>query len=110
MVGLIALVATNAGGEVPALLRAIVLTAIMLAGGCLAYARVSFEWAATRIERKIEDGEVKKTDELDKLPEDMQRWPNEANWAWFAGLGAILVAAIGFLVGVWWFIGGWLGL
>lgn len=105
LVGLIALVAGDVGGtfdEVPALLRAIVLTAIVAAGASLAYARVNFEWAATLIKRKIEDREVEDTDELSKLPEEMQGWPNCAERAWDAALIAIVISGVAFLVSVWW--------
>jgi hypothetical protein len=105
LVGLIALVAGNAGApseEVPALLRAAMITAIVVAGGSLAYARVSFEWQATHIKRKIGDGEVEDTDELSKLPDDMQGWPKLPELAWDAALWAILISGVLFLVSVWW--------
>jgi hypothetical protein len=105
LVGLIALVAGDAGGSsagVLAIFRAIVITAIVVAGACLAYARVNFEWEATRIKRKIEDGEVEDADELSKLPEDMQEWPKLPEWAWNVALGAILISGGLFVVNVWW--------
>ena len=105
MVGLIALVASGVGDASdggPVLWHAIAITAIVVAGGTLAYARVSFEWAATLIKRRIDDGEVQDTDALAKLPEDEQGWPKRPEAAWTVGRWAILVAAAAFLVSVWW--------
>jgi hypothetical protein len=105
LVGLIALVAGGVGGSsesVPAGLRALVITAIVVAGGSLAYARVNFEWQATLIKRKIEDGEVQATDELSKLPRELQGWPNYPERAWSAALLAIIISGTIFLVNVWW--------
>ena len=105
LVGLIALVAGGVGGSsevVPAGLRALVITAIVVAGGSLAYARVNFEWQATLLKRKIEDGEAQATDELSKLPRELQDWPNYPERAWSAALLAIIISSTFFLVNVWW--------
>jgi hypothetical protein len=76
-------------------------TAIVVAGGTLAYARVNFEWQATLIKRMIEDNEVEVGDTLGKLPEDMQDWPQGAELARAIGLQAIVVAAVGLLGSMW---------
>jgi hypothetical protein len=104
LVGLIALVAGGVGGSsegANAILRAIAITAIVVAGGSLAYARVNFEWEATLIKRKIDDDQIEDGDLLDKLPEERQGWPSHAELAWDVGLKAIIVAAVAFLGSVW---------
>jgi len=104
LVGLIALIADGVcdpSDIATALLRAMAVTAVVVAGGSLAYARVNFEWQATLIERKIEDREVDGSDELGKLPEEMRGWPNSAELAWAIGLKAIILAAFTFLGCVW---------
>lgn len=56
LVGLIALIpdgVCDPSNIATALLRAMAVTAIVVAGGSLAYARVNFEWQATLIERRI---------------------------------------------------------
>jgi hypothetical protein len=111
LAGLIALVAVDVGSmsdEVPALLQAILVTALVFAGAFLAYARVNFEWQATLIKRKIEDGEIEGTDALSRLPEEMQNWPTWPERAWGGALLAILVSSGAFLVGVWWWVIVWL--
>jgi hypothetical protein len=62
---------------------------------------VNLEWQATLIERKIEDREVDRSDELGKLPAEMRGWPNAAELAWAIGLKAIILAAFTFLGCVW---------
>ena len=64
-------------------------TAIVVAGGSLAYARVNFEWQATLIERKVEDREVDGSDELGKLPEEMRGWANSASACAIARTAAV---------------------
>ena len=104
LVGLIALIADGVcdpSDIATALLRVMAVTAIVVAGCSLAYARVNVEWQATLIERKIEDREVDGSDELGKLSEEMRGWPNAAELAWAIGLKASILAAFTFLGCVW---------
>src|SRR5829696_5371535 len=75
LVGLIALVADGVcdpSDIATDFLRAVAVTAIVVAGGSLAYARLNFEWQATLLKRKIEDREVEGSDELGKLPQELR--------------------------------------
>jgi hypothetical protein len=115
--GLVGLIALSAGdlaakvmGDVPDLLTALLMTCLVLAGGCLALARVGFEWAATRIFRRLKDGpdaapsvsEDKQVGSADALPSDLVTWPRFAEAMWRASLLFTVAAAAAYLVAAWW--------
>jgi hypothetical protein len=81
----------------PAWIIALLITTILLGGFLVACARVKFEWAATQIERRIEDNEVAPTD---ALPDE--RWPDDAERCWMGSLSCALLAGALALICVWW--------
>jgi hypothetical protein len=102
LAGLIALVAGAGqaiGGDVPDWLIALLLTSLVLGGGALAWARVKFEWAATQLERVIEDGNTD-TPAM-PLPAELRKWPGSAEALWVFALVTIAVAGALFLGATW---------
>jgi len=103
--GLVAVVTVFAAVEftresgVPWYLPAIVPTLVVLGGGFLALARVQFEWAATQLRRKIEDGTSNRDD---SLPGELQSWPRFAEFCWRMELYLTLASGVALLVLVWW--------
>lgn len=107
LVGLIALVAADSNlSELP-FLKALVMSSIIVAGASLAYARVNFEWASSRIEHLVEICKVTKTQEIYELPRNLQAWPERADTAWSISLLATVIAGFFFLLSVWWWLGPW---
>ena len=103
--GLVALITTFAAVKatrevgVPAIIPAIVPTLVVFAGGFLALARVQFEWAATQLERKIQD---KTSQDEDALPDELRGWPRFAEFCWRMELYLTIAGAIALLVLIWW--------
>jgi hypothetical protein len=97
---LIALMTTKVfeQSNVPAALNALLVTLILLGGWCLGRARVGFEWAATQLERTVEDGLVQTTDPLP--PTDL--WPAKIETYWLTSLVIVAIAAAAMLIAVWW--------
>ena len=87
------------GGAVPPVVTAVILTLIVVSAGTLALARVGFEWAATELERELHGQPTK---ERQKLPQQHQDWPLQPELMWRCSFYSIILAAVGFLVGVWW--------
>jgi hypothetical protein len=115
--GLVGLIALSAGdlassvmADVPSLLTALLMTSLVLAGGCLALARVGFEWAATEISRRLNAGTApastgpaaKQIASADALPSELEGWPRFAEAMWRAALLLTVVAALSYLVAAWW--------
>jgi hypothetical protein len=101
---LVVLVAGNVpeivgGGEVPAWLIGVTLTALLVSAGLLALARVGFEYAATQLQRDLDRGELKVDSELRGR---RGRWPKHPEIYWRLSFWLLLAAAAGFLVAVWW--------
>lgn len=103
--GLVALITTFAAVEftreagVPAIIPAIVPTLVVFGGGFLALARVQFEWAATQLERKIQD---KTFQDEDALPDKLRGWPRFAEFCWLMELYLTIAGGIALLVLIWW--------
>jgi hypothetical protein len=107
LVGLIALLAATGNDSSaesgPSICRALAVTLVLFSGGLLAYARVNFEWAASRISHELEaTPTLGKADGLDRLPEEMRAWPKRAEQAFSVGLVLILLSAVAFFVSIWW--------
>jgi hypothetical protein len=94
--GLIALMTTGIIADAPALLSSIVTTLIVLGGGSLAMARVKFEWEATKITRRVQDGEIKVSDSIEGC------WPENAELYWLTALSFIVLLGCLFIFAVWW--------
>lgn len=93
------LAATAGDGGVPSILIAAALTLALIDAGCLALARVGFEWEATSLDRAVsEDGaEADRT-----LDGDDAAWPALPELMWVSSLYLLLIASLTFLVAVWW--------
>jgi hypothetical protein len=98
LIALIGLLASNVADGAPKALVAIAATLIILGGGALATARIQFDWAATVLSRAIDDGTAGTT----ILSGTEEPWPDVGEVAWMAGLVCVPVAAIVYLVAVWW--------
>ena len=98
LAGLIGLVTSNLSGGAPKAFGAAVVTLIILGGGALATARIRFEWAATQLDRAIQDG----ADAHQQLPPEYQAWPNTAEVAWLIGLLCVPLAVLVYATAVWW--------
>lgn len=100
LAGLIGLLASNSSADAPRALTAAVVTLIILGGGALAQARISFQWAATKLDRAIQDGAPGTWQQ--QLPQGKERnWPVGAEVAWNLGRLLVVVAAILYGVAVW---------
>lgn len=100
LVGLIGLVTSNLTAGAPKALSAAVASLIILGGGALATARIKFEWAATQLERAIQDG----VDPDHELPKEHEPWPNTGEVAWLTGLMCVPAGALIYAVAVWWVV------
>ena len=91
--GLIAIATSDTFGnlDVPRWLLGILIALSVGGAAFVGCARVKFEWAATQIERRIEDEEV--TD-LQPLPDDERRWPDAGERFWAASLYVLLAAGL----------------
>jgi hypothetical protein len=84
--------------DAPKALSAVTGTLIVIGLGLLAVARIKFEWAATQLDRAIQDGEV--TADA-PLPPELSAWPKGGEIAWLSGLVCVPVAALVWLAAVW---------
>jgi hypothetical protein len=99
LAGLIGLLTIDRlSADAPADLGATTATLIILGFGALAMARIDFEWTATQLDRAIEDGK-NGTDSL--LPADA-KWPTTGEIAWRVGLVIVPLAALVYLITIWW--------
>lgn len=98
LAGLIGLVTSNLSTGAPKALSAVAASLIILGGGALATARIKFEWAATQLDRAIQDG----AGASDRLPDEYQPWPNTGEVAWVIGLMCVPVAGLVYAAAVWW--------
>jgi hypothetical protein len=98
LAGLIGLVTSDLSAGAPKALSAVVASLIILGGGALATARIKFEWAATQLERAIQDG----AGADDDLPDAQKPWPNTGEVTWLIGLLCVPVAALVYAASVWW--------
>ena len=98
LAGLIALCAGDAFDNAPLWLKALEVTVILIGGAFIALTRVKFEWAATVIERKLEDGSIT-ADDL--VPED-DKWSPDAEECWSASLFCVLCGGVIMAVCFWW--------
>ncbi len=96
---LVAFVGASALDERPALFTQLVLSAAVVAGAALAFARVQFEWAATLIKRDLDDEKVKKEQ---PLADPHRNWPSGRERLWTISLASIAVGWSIMLVGIWW--------
>jgi hypothetical protein len=104
---LLALLALGSAGSpgAPRLLSSLVITLVVGAAVPLAYARANFEWATSKIEHALEtDPSIQKSDPVAKLPEEAHPWPKRAGHAWTLALCLIILAAVLFLLSIWWWL------
>jgi hypothetical protein len=99
LVALIGLETASLTGGSPRWLTALVVTLIVVSGGALAWGRIKFEWAATKLDRAVDDQTVEATDQL--RAEDAE-WPAVGEVAWLVGLLCVPVAGVLYLISVWW--------
>jgi hypothetical protein len=102
VVGLIALAAGDLGAHLfdkgPAWLAAAVLSCIVLAGAFAGTARVQFQWKATILERRIEEGAI---DRESRLTDDAESWPRAADRVFNLAFAFTILAGCGFVVLLW---------
>ena len=96
--GLIVLVTSSLASGAPRAFGGAVATLVVVSGAALAWARVNFEWAATTVQRKLDDGDLQSGSEL---PEELRPWPRLAELCWKLGRWALAGAALAFVVAVW---------
>ena len=75
-------------------------TLIVVGGGALAVARIEFEWAATQLDRAIQNG----ADGAAQLPPEYRPWPKAGEIAWMMGLACVPFAATAYTIAIWWAI------
>lgn len=100
--GLIVLVTSSLDSGAPKAFDGLIATFVVLSGGCLAEARVGFEWASTKLERRLAD-EPAVLPESRLLGEDT-RWPRLAECSWYLGLLTLAVAAAVYLAACWYVV------
>jgi hypothetical protein len=98
LAGLIVLVTSSLASGAPGAFDGAVATLVVVSGGALAWARVNFEWAATTVQRKLDDGDL---DLGSELPQELRSWPRFAEFCWKLGRYALAGAAVTFVVAVW---------
>lgn len=96
--GLIVLVTSSLASGAPRAFGGAVATLVVVSGAALAWARVNFEWAATTVHRKLDDGELQSGSEL---PQELRPWPRFAEFCWKLGRYALAGAALAFVAAVW---------
>jgi hypothetical protein len=96
--GLIVLVTSSLASEAPRAFGGVVATLVVVSGAALAWARVNFEWAATTVQRKLDDGDLQSGSEL---PQELRPWPRFAEFCWKLGRYALAGAALAFVAAVW---------
>jgi hypothetical protein len=113
LAGLVVLTSGDLGREIlfraPSFVRSLLLPAILLAGGALAYARVLAEWDAGEMEDKIAYIEHKYANDNEtvsnkELPEELKdnKESERGLRPFFLALCSISFAGVVFLIGVWW--------
>jgi hypothetical protein len=95
LLGVLSLDVVEAG---PRLLQRLALTLIVIGAGSLARARVGFEWAATILERYVED---RKAAPGDPYPY-ADTWPREHERFWTVALWCMIITAVLVLLAAWW--------
>jgi hypothetical protein len=98
LIGLIGLVTSDLTDGAPAALTASAATLIIVGGAALAWARIKFEWAATQVDRAIEDG----AKPSDALPTTLRTWPEFAELVYYVGILSVPLAGLVYLAAVWW--------
>jgi hypothetical protein len=98
LVGLVGLLASNLSTGAPGALNASTVSLVILGGGALAIARIRFEWAATQLDRAIQDGACANG----QLPAQYEPWPNTGEVAWLVGRLCVPAAALVYAAAVWW--------
>jgi len=97
LAGLIGLANTSTFNTAPGFLRALEVTAIVIGAAFFGSARVKFEWEATLIRRKIQDG----ANATSNLPAE-NPWPKDAEASWNSAFFCLLAAGLIMLVCFWW--------
>jgi len=80
----------------PGFLNALLLTMVVIGGGCVGKARVEFEWRATTIQRKFDDQLVQAGDD------DPDPWPTFTDNLWFASIYLLMLSGVVIIVIAWW--------
>lgn len=93
------LTATVGGDKVPPLVIGLALTFVVIGVVAIAFARVGFEWEATKLSRAMKAEEAK---ESERLEGEVARWPWAFELLWRAALWLLVLAGAAFLLGVWW--------
>lgn len=100
--GLIVLVTSSLDSGAPKIFGGLIATFVIVSGACLAEARVAFEWASTKLERKLaDDPNILPASAL--LGNDT-RWPRLAEGCWYVGLLTLAVAAGLYLAACWYVV------
>lgn len=73
--GALLMVGAGALDSAPDWLSNVFFTLLVVSAVCLAVTRVGFEWQATLLKRKIDEGTL---DDGDELPPGHQEWPKKA--------------------------------
>jgi hypothetical protein len=114
LAALIVLVTSTLAVGAPVALTAAAATLILFGAGILALARVQFEWAATVLERAIDEGTralpeghqrlacAATPDEF--LPQSLASWPKLGEVCWVTGFFCVPLAACVYLTAVWWVV------
>jgi hypothetical protein len=114
LAALIVLVTSNLATGAPAVLTAAAATVILFSAGSLAVARVQFEWAATVLERAVQEGTQPRAagehapacaaHPDDPLPSSLAGWPRLGEVCWMTGLLLVPAAASVYITAVWWVV------
>jgi hypothetical protein len=114
LAALIVLVTSGLATGAPNALTAAATTLILFSAANLALARVQFEWAATVLDRAIQEGaQLRAAGEHppacaahpdDTLPSALAGWPKLGEVCWMAGLCIVPAAAAVYLTAVWWVV------
>jgi hypothetical protein len=83
----------------PRLLVPFLITSVIVTAVALGFAKVGFEWEATRLRRMIDDQAVP---DIDPLPPTEERWPAGPERFWLAALWTMVVTGVVTLVCAWW--------
>jgi hypothetical protein len=94
--GLLILLTSNLASGAPKLFAGLLVLFVVVSGLSLAQARVTFQLAATKLERTISVGDT-------ALPLD-HRWPTSGEVARYLGLFFGVLAGVCYLVAVWWVV------
>lgn len=97
--GAIAFVAAGLLEDANPLVTQLLVTVVVFGGASLAFARVQFEWAATRLRRAVAAEPCLASS---KLIDEVLPWPSGPERYWTGALVAILVTWVLVLLGIWW--------